>query len=483
MTLAALTAAAVALFEEADKRKVGKLDAAEVGAALAVLTPRPPGFGPPGFGGRDNRNPPKPGPRIRAADVKSYPDASLYEPTVLRTLFLDFEDKDWEEELADFKGTDVEVPATLTVDGKKYPGVGVRFRGMSSFMMVRAGSKRSFNVSLDFTDRKQRLYGFKTLNLLNSHDDPSFLSTVLYSHIARQYLPTPRANFVKVVVNGESWGVYVNAQQFNKDFAAEHFKGGKVARWKVPGHPGASGGLNYLGTDLDAYKRHYAIKSKDSKKDWKALVALCRTLDKTPPAKLEAALKDILDIDGVLWFLALDVVLVNEDGYWTRASDYCLLRDGKGKFHAVPHDMNEAFQPLKGFGFGPPGPGGPRRPGAGQRPTGVALDPLVGLDNPRKPLRSRLLAVPSLQRRYLQHVHTLAAEALDWKKLGPVVAQYRSLIEKEVEADTRKLSSFDSFQTAVADTLPKETGPGRRPSVSLPPLPSSGGNTCWSIPR
>ena len=95
---------------------------------------------------------------------------------------------------------------------------------MSSYMGVRPGRKRSLNLSLDFADTKQRLYGYKTLNLLNSHEDPSFLSTVLYSHIARQYIPAPKANFVKVVINGESWGVYVNAQQFDKEFLNENFK-------------------------------------------------------------------------------------------------------------------------------------------------------------------------------------------------------------------------------------------------------------------
>ena len=27
----------------------------------------------------------------------------------------------------------------------------------------------------------------------------------------------------------------------------------------------------------------------------------------------------MLDIDGVLWFLAIDNALINNDGYWTRA--------------------------------------------------------------------------------------------------------------------------------------------------------------------
>ncbi|MEJ7637520.1 MAG: CotH kinase family protein [Singulisphaera sp.] len=47
------------------------------------------------------------------------------------------------------------------------------------------------------------------MNLLNSHEDPTFLHTVLYFDIARHYIP-PKANFVRVVINGESWGLYVN---------------------------------------------------------------------------------------------------------------------------------------------------------------------------------------------------------------------------------------------------------------------------------
>ncbi len=655
-----LVAAAEALFKEVDKDHDGKLDETELGAGVSLLMPVP-AFGM-GFG-RENREPPKPGPRVDPADVKPHPaDVGLYEPTALRTLFLEFENKDWEAELADFHGTDVEVPAALTVDGKKYPNVGIHFRGMSSYGGVPAGYKRSLNLSLDFADPKQRLYGYKTLNLLNSHEDPTFLHTVLYSHIARQYMPAPKANLVKLVINGESWGVYVNAQQFDKAFLAENFPSTKGVRWKVRGSPGGGGGLEYLGDNIEDYKRRYEIKTDDDAKAWKDLVALCRTLNETPLERLEEALKPILHIDGVLWFLALENVLINGDGYWIRASDYCIFRDEKGKFHIIPHDMNEVFQPAMmfgpgfaqgpGFGMGmflakpvldasdsdkdgkvardewlqaakrlfqacdpdkkgaldekaivagihrllpPPDfrdgprpggrpdnrpegrpdsrpegrPGKPRKPdggpfpdlglllggeilkradtekagkvtlaqfikaaetffqecdkdknhsldeaelsgginqlalrpgvpgdlpggpfaipigrpvgrpvggppqgpgpviafagpgaGPGPRPGGVDLDPLIGLGDeladPRKPLRSRLLAVPSLRTRYLQHVRTLAEEWLDWNKLKPVVEQYRALIDKEVEADTRKLSTYESFQSTVRG----EAGPG-----------------------
>jgi hypothetical protein len=90
---------------------------------------------------------------------------------------------------------------------------------------------------------------------------------------------------------------------------------------------------------------------------------------------------------------------------------------------------------------------------------GVDLDPLSGATDPRKPLLSKLLAVPALKTRYLQYVRTIATEWLDWSKLQPVIAGYRTLIEKEVEADTRKLTSLASFQAGLGLNGSPAAGP------------------------
>lgn len=477
----------------------------------------------------------KPGPKVTPAEVKNYPDAKLYDGSVLRTLFLEFENADWEQEIADFHGTDVDVPAQVTVDGKKYANVGVHFRGMSSYMGVGAGSKRSLNLSFDMADEKQRLLGYKTLNLLNAHEDPSLMSTVLYSDIANRHIPTPKANFVKVVINGESWGVYVSVQQFDKVFLKENYNTTKGTRWKVRGSPGGRGGLEYFGEDLAQYKRIYEIKSGENEAAWKALVNFCKVLNQTPADKLEEALKPIADVDNILWFLALDVALINCDGYWIRSSDYSIYLDEKNKIRLVPHDMNEAFRPAGGPGFGGPGgpgggfrlpppgeilpgplqdllqltdaqkkelaalqkevdaqlekvmteeqrkqfkemkdrgpggfpggpggfPGGPGG-GMGMGGGGVTLDPLVGLNDTSKPLRSKLLAVPALRAKYLSYIKTIAEKDLDWKTFGPLVNGYRKLIEKEVELDTRKLDSFEAFKRNTDDTPSAGGAPGGR---------------------
>ncbi len=454
-----------------DKDGNGRLNTDERKAARDFLASQP-ATGPGGRGGRGGAlaGPVEPGPRLAPADVKKYGNEPLYDMATLRTLFLQFEAEDWEAELAAFNNTDVDVPATLSVDGRTYRDVGVHFRGASSYFTVPAGRKRSLNLAMDFAQGSQRLGGYSTINLLNSHTDPTYLRTVLYLEAARAYLPAPKANYLRVVINGESWGVYVSAQQFNREFINEWFKTTDGTRWKVPGSPGGRAGMEYLGEDVGPYKNLFEIKSKDNPKSWADLIRLTRILNETPPADLAKALAPILDVDATLKFLALEVALVNQDGYWVRSSDYSLYQDVKGRFHFFPHDANETF--LAGRGGGPrggpppPPPGVVTEPGRGAEPFppgrqagppraggpggGVELDPLVSLNDATRPLRSKLLAVPALRDQYLRHVRDIAEKWLDWNKIGPLVTRYQALIAADVKADTRKLDSYEAFEASVA---------------------------------
>jgi hypothetical protein len=327
--------------------------------------------------------------------------------------------------------------------------------------MVPKGQKHSLALAFDAVHDDQALGGYRTLHLLNGHTDPSFLRAVLYAEIARAYIPAPKANFMRVVINGESWGVYPHVQTFNKDFLRDWFGTTEGERWTAPGSPRGRAGLEYLGEDADAYKRLFEIKSKDTPAAWAALIELARVLNQTPIERLEAALAPILDIDGALKFLALDNALINNDGYWARASDYSLYRDPRGVFHLIPHDFNETVNEVEGRGFV-----------GGAPASSVELDPLVGVDDPAKPFRSRLLAVPSLRARYLGYVRDIAERWLAWDRLGPIALGYQRLIAEDVKADTRKLYGFDSFDAASADDESVKSFAERRRAYLLAHTPS-----------
>lgn len=394
-----------------------------------------------GFAGRPAFGTPRAGQRLAPADVKTFGDAPFYDAKVLRTIFIDFPTANWEALLEPNYRREVDVPATVIIDARSYRDVGVRFRGNSSYRMVPSGFKRSLNLSFDAVHAGQQVGGYNTLNLLNANSDPTFVRTILYADIARTYLAAPKVNFVRLVINGESWGIYVNVQQFNKDFLREAFGTTGGVRWKVPGSPRSRGGLEYFGDGVDAYRNLYELKTKESDKSWADLIRLCRLLNTTASEHLEAVLAPHLDIEETLKFLALEIVFVNSDGYWTRASDYSLYQDEKGRFHVLPYDFNEAM--------GVDGPGGRRGFGHG----GPTLEPLAGIDDTSKPLRSKLLAAPTLRERYLRYVHDIADKWLDWKAVEPRVKEYQALIEADVKADGRKLYSFDAFNPSALEAF------------------------------
>lgn len=428
------------LVAQFDKDKDGKLTGAEREAALSTR----------GGENLSRMSPGNPSGNIQSdvqASLASAPEGSpsLYDTKTLRTLYLRFHHEDWYEQLNAFYRTDIEVPADLIVDGKIYPNVGVHFRGTSSYFTVES-EKKSFNIAIDYGEDGQRLYGYKTLNLLNGHVDASFLREMLYNQISRDYLPAMKTNLVKLVINGENWGVYINLQQYNKDFLAEWFGTKAGVRWKVG--PGRGGALVYTGDDPAAYQETYQLKTNNVENPWAALIALCKMLDATTPdAELAANLPSLLNIDQVLWQIAVSNVFMDDDGYIHKGGDYTIYQDVNGRFCLVPHDNNESFR-FGREGRGGPGGGGPGGWSWGDLTDGM-VSPVAHEDNPARPVINRLLSNSQWRARYIAHVRTIVDEWLDWEVLEPIINEYQALIDAEIQQDDKKLYAYQDFASSA----------------------------------
>ena len=376
---------------------------------------------------------------------------ALYDEGILRTLFIITKDDEWKEEMESFYRTDVAVPADLIVDGKLYKDVGLKYRGNSSYFSVSPDLKRSINLYLDHKNEKQKLLGYKTLNLLNGNSDPTFMREVIYSHIARNYIPAFKGNFLKVVINGESWGIYSHIQQYNKDFLKDNFKTRDGVRWKIGAGGGGSGTLRYPGEKKEDFGG-FQQRTENADDAWKELRQFTKMLDETPIDQLDKKLHDRLDVDGALWSLALECVFQDE-GYFTRGSDYNLYLDPDGRFHLLQHDGNEVMSI----------PGGPGMP-SGLR--GPELEPFYNADNEDRPLMYKMFQVPHLKARYRHHLKTITEEWISWDKIGPVVNQYAALIREEVKKDVRKHSSYEAFEKGLVESI----SDGRRTKLGLKPF-------------
>jgi len=491
-----------------DADKNGVLDATERKAARAWLKDNRPqrggpggpggrgGFGGPGGpggpGGAADTGAPKVGGKVAPEQVRSHADAGVWDANVVRTFFLEIPGDDWSQELTEFHRTDVCVPATVKIDGVTYQNVGVQFRGNTSFQMAR-GKKKSFDLTFDLVDGKQSFRGLRNLDLLNNNTDPSQLREMLHGVVANRFFPAPRTALVRVVVNGEDFGTYTAMQQFDKDFVADHFDGKGGDRFKVPPDFSGNGGLRFLGEDPAAYKRSYDLKSDDNERAWRGLVDLCAVLADAPAERLPEILPQHLDVDAALWFLAMDFALGDDDGYYSRASDYLLFRDPKGRFHPIPRDNNEILLGARGGGRGPGGPGGfggPGGPGAGGPPPegarpgepgpqgpggqppvgqgpggqgpggrggrgggpggGTATTPLQGASRTDRPLLHTLLNVPQWRARYLANLRAIAETALADDVVSAQLDAWQRLLDPLVQVDAHSQAGHDAFRQQFA---------------------------------
>jgi hypothetical protein len=106
--------------------------------------------------------------------------------------------------------------------------------------------------------------------------------------------------------------------------------------------------------------------------------------------------------------------------------------------------------------------------GGGGESEGVELDPFQGASDPDKALLGRLLAVPALKARYVAYMKDITEKWLDWKKIGPLVKDFQSVIAADVEIDTRKMLSTAAFTKSITeDGFEPGWGPTAPPNFSL----------------
>ena len=107
--------------------------------------------------------------------------------------------------------SDIEFTASFVFDNGNvrdtiYP-VGFRLRGNTS----RYSQKKSFKISFNRFTSGGKYYGVEKLNLNGEHNDPSVIrSKVCWDILRKMEIPAPRSNHVRVYINGNYYGLYIN---------------------------------------------------------------------------------------------------------------------------------------------------------------------------------------------------------------------------------------------------------------------------------
>lgn len=407
---------------------------------------------------------------FRAVGEATTAEPGLYDVASYRVMNLDFAQADWLAQLTSNYGTDLNVSASLSVEGVTYEGVGVRYKGDTSYRNATT-VKKSFAIEVDDSDPDTLLMGYKSLNLNNGFSDASFMREVLYNNFCRQYVPSPQTNFVHLFVNGVDYGVYVNAQQENGDFLDETFQDNDGDRWRAGLAPNATGGgggpggggpggggpggggpggggpggggstglnfggdLSWLGADTTLYETGYILKTDKNPDPWTALTNTINVLNNTAIAELPSKLEEVMAVDRFLWLLALENLFLDSDGYLAKAGDYILYHDiNTGRIHPIQHDGNETFNS-----------------DATEITGGLSAPPFYGEDlAEERPLTARLFAIDAYRQRYLAHLRTILTESFTWDYFEPRIAAYAAMIETDVLADNIKQTTNAQFLASV----------------------------------
>ena len=159
------------------------------------------------------------------AQAQGWPE--VFEPTVLRTLYLNMSSADWQIIENDLT-YEIEVPAFFWSQGEEANKMIVSVRRKSGDPISPAngigGPKIALKIDIDQYNAVQEWHGINKLSLENGADN-----NVITEGIAcnlHQMASGPegygydawRGNWVKLIVNDHSYGVYFNAEQLDKRF-------------------------------------------------------------------------------------------------------------------------------------------------------------------------------------------------------------------------------------------------------------------------
>jgi len=220
---------------------------------------------------------------------------------------------------------------------------GFRLRGNTS----RYSAKKSFKVSFNTWVPGQKYQGVEKMNLNGEHNDPSIVRARLYWDILnRSDLAGPRANHVQVFINGNYYGLYLNVEHIDEEFADSHFgnNDGNLYKCLWPAD------LTYRGSNPDEYKfmsgdrRTYELKTNEEADDYSDIAGFIDILNNTPIDDLPCALEGVFNVQDYLKIAAVDVLTANWDGYIFNKNNFYLYHNtATGLFEYIPYDTDNTF--------------------------------------------------------------------------------------------------------------------------------------------
>jgi len=322
-------------------------------------------------------------------------------------------------------------PATFIFKNAVIPGdtlynVGFRIRGNTS----RYSTKKSFKVDINHFVPGRQFYNLEKLNLNGEHNDPSIIRSKLCWDLFQAIgVPASRANHIKLFINDQYSGLYINVEHIDDEFVQKRFgnQHGNLYKCLWPAD------LVYVGDNQQAYKsehnghRTYDLKTNVTEDDYSDLVHFIDVLNNTPLAIFKPEIEKVFNVDNFLKWLVLNVLVGSWDDYWYLKNNYYLYHNtATNRFEFIPYDYDNTY----GIDWV-------------THDWGTRDIYNWGDTSEDRPLVTQILAVPEYKNSYTQYLADLMDNDFSFAEQDQRIDQIKAMITPAAEADYYRTLDWD----------------------------------------
>ncbi|MBI2946873.1 MAG: CotH kinase family protein [Verrucomicrobia bacterium] len=304
-------------------------------------------------------------------------------------------------------------PGKFIADGEVYDRVQVRYRGA----WARSWPKKPLKIIFD---KEKPFDGQSRLNLNSGWRDPAFVREHLAYHLyAVCGVPASRSRMVRVHVNGQFRGLYIEVEQPEKAFAARlHLKGATIYKASSRSNQADERDLG----DEAAYRVHY---EQETQKDtgYAELQRFCHDLARA--TNVADFFRGRVDLEKYINYLAVSVLIQNWDAY---NKNHFIVYDGKGskKWFVVPWDLDRTLGDHWNGPFD-----------EARLPIAMGTQQVRGITGWNR-MFDRFYSDLELRSRLLRRLGELIEKEFTKEKLFPIIDRLESEIATEAALDRRR---------------------------------------------
>jgi len=369
--------------------------------------------------------------------------ANLFDETT-HCIYINFAQTDYWSQLQankaadDANDTNTYIPAQVIVDGQVLESVGIQFKGNSSYYNY-PGNKKPFTLSFDEYIDGQVCDSLKSLNLNNLYQDPSFMREKMFLDFANEKgLNAPRANYAKLYINNQYWGLYLMCERIKKLFTKGRFGNSDGNLYKGDKGSSACANLQYHGV-MSPYYNCYELTNNTSTNDWTDLVNLTYQIYNPTDAQFNSSVSAVLNTQSFIGAWAAYNLFCDFDSYPYRYTHnyYTYHNSATDKFEWIIWDVSTAF------GLDIPG-----TISSIENQSVLYITPDVNY----RPLVKRMLENTEFRNTYLQTICSYSSNDFLPSVLNPKIDALHTRIQADVYADNLKMYSNANFEDNINTT-------------------------------